>query len=381
MATTLKAVVNKDRRRRDGTYTVRIRLTKDRSTVYLDTPFATQTPDIREKDVRAAAEKYIAQLREKIAALGTEAIHITASELKSRLNNNVKTDVKQRLADRAERQEREGKPACAANTRCTLNRLAEYHANPLDYTEVTPQLLRGLEAHLRKTCGDRGVQFHISTIRAVWHEIDREQSQPVRSPFGPYRLPQPRQTRKRNASGQTIRTIAAAEPEGKREQLGRDVLLLGVCLCGINTVDLYKLAKPIGDIIEAERSKTGAHIEMRAHTIIRPYMESHEGAGGKMFDFAERYKSPQEFNRAVNKGLERLCAKLQIPKLTYYAARHTWATVAHNECDVPEDVIAQALAHTPSTVTSLYINRDRRAVDKANDKVLKTLFGKKQIFR
>lgn len=239
MATTLKAVVNKDRRRRDGTYTVRIRLTKDRSTVYLDTPFATQTPDIREKDVRAAAEKYIAQLREKIAALGTEAIHITASELKSRLNNNVKTDVKQRLADRAERQEREGKPACAANTRCTLNRLAEYHANPLDYTEVTPQLLRG----------------------------------------------------------------------------------------------------------------------------------------------AERYKSPQEFNRAVNKGLERLCAKLQIPKLTYYAARHTWATVAHNECDVPEDVIAQALAHTPSTVTSLYINRDRRAVDKANDKVLKTLFGKKQIFR
>ena len=64
--------------------------------------------------------------------------------------------------------------------------------------------------------------------------------------------------------------------------------------------------------------------------------------------------------------------------MTTYWARHTWATIAAVDLDIPKDTIAHALGHGNNTVTDIYIDFDQRKVDKANRRVLDwVLYGKR----
>ena len=53
-----------------------------------------------------------------------------------------------------------------------------------------------------------------------------------------------------------------------------------------------------------------------------------------------------------------------------YWARHSWATIAINDLDIPKETVAAALGHSPSTVTDVYIDFDRAKVDRANREVI-----------
>ena len=65
-----------------------------------------------------------------------------------------------------------------------------------------------------------------------------------------------------------------------------------------------------------------------------------------------------------------------IDKLTTYYARHSWATIARNECGVDRDTVNEALNHASrDKVTDIYIARDWRRVWEANRKVLTLVFG------
>lgn len=56
-------------------------------------------------------------------------------------------------------------------------------------------------------------------------------------------------------------------------------------------------------------------------------------------------------------------------KLTTYVARHSWATIAA-ALDIPKETISAALGHGSNTVTDIYIDFDRRKVDRANRMVI-----------
>ena len=57
------------------------------------------------------------------------------------------------------------------------------------------------------------------------------------------------------------------------------------------------------------------------------------------------------------------------PHISWYYARHTWATIASN-LDVSKDIIAVALGHGATTTTDIYIDFDQKKVDAANRKVI-----------
>ena len=65
--------------------------------------------------------------------------------------------------------------------------------------------------------------------------------------------------------------------------------------------------------------------------------------------------------------------------VTTYFARHSWATIAYNDLQIPKDIIAQALGHSGSeTVTDIYLDKDPKLVDAANRRVLDwVLYGKR----
>ena len=90
------------------------------------------------------------------------------------------------------------------------------------------------------------------------------------------------------------------------------------------------------------------------------------------------YSDFRGFNKAVNAGLKAIGESIGVPGLSSYYARHSWATIARNECGVPKDVVHEALNHASrgsERVTDIYLARDWSRVWEANRMVLDLVFG------
>ena len=71
-----------------------------------------------------------------------------------------------------------------------------------------------------------------------------------------------------------------------------------------------------------------------------------------------------------------LCEEIGIDYIQFYSARHSFATIARNECDISKDDISLCLNHSDGkTITDTYINRDFSRIDKVISKVADYVFG------
>ena len=73
--------------------------------------------------------------------------------------------------------------------------------------------------------------------------------------------------------------------------------------------------------------------------------------------------------------LKKICKKLDIPAVTSYVIRHSWASYAFQE-DIKLSVIAKALGHTQTNTTQTYIKGpDDDKIAEANNIVLSRFKG------
>lgn len=154
---------------------------------------------------------------------------------------------------------------------------------------------------------------------------------------------------------------------------------------GINSVDLYNATELKGNKLVCCRTKTKdrrldkAKMEVDVPNMVLPIIEKYRDATGqRLFKFYRDYKDHKAFNKAINKGLKEIGDQLQIEDLEYYAARHSWATIALNKCKIDKYTVHAALNHVDESmrVTDIYIERDFVNENKANQKVVKYVFGK-----
>ena len=63
--------------------------------------------------------------------------------------------------------------------------------------------------------------------------------------------------------------------------------------------------------------------------------------------------------------------KLGVGDMSYYAARHTWSSIAVNDCGIDIITVDRCLCHSvASLVARSYIKQDFKFVDVANRRVL-----------
>lgn len=195
--------------------------------------------------------------------------------------------------------------------------------------------------------------------------------------FDRFRVPRQKQKGQRAIDAATIRRIYDYHGTG-RAQLARDCFLLSFLLMGMNSADMYDTDAVIRDgKLCYHRKKTrdrrtdGAYIEIIIPEEAQPIVARYQGKGAA-FSFRDRYSNEQEFNRALNIGLRKVSEDLGIEKLQFYAARHTWASIAYNDCHVDKGVVNDALIHIDKTtaVTDLYIKKDYARVNEANRTVI-----------
>ena len=128
-----------------------------------------------------------------------------------------------------------------------------------------------------------------------------------------------------------------------------------------------------------DRRLDNAKMVVDVPQIILPLIEKYKDKTGKrLFNFYQYYADEKGFNKAINYGLKEIGATLEVDDLEYYAARHSWATIALNKVGIDKYVVHAALNHIDDSmkVTDIYIERDFVNENKANAKVVRYVFGK-----
>jgi integrase len=183
-------------------------------------------------------------------------------------------------------------------------------------------------------------------------------------------------------------------PESDRKfpltELGHDVAMMILCLAGINTVDLFYAEKKNyhDGIIGYERRKTrgartdNAWFEIRVPDILKPIVEKYldtNGGSEYLFNFHTRHSTNDSFNANVNIGIRQICEKaLGMKKgkgYSGYTFRHTWATVAQNECGATLADVDFGLNHSNKTqLARTYVKIDFTPAWELNEKVVEKIF-------
>lgn len=228
--------------------------------------------------------------------------------------------------------------------------LREYtERDRLDIAELRRPMLLGFVDFVRgrgdspRVGGEWAPVVYLRKLAAPYRRAAAEYNEPERgvirippSPFEGLRLPEPPPAKKRAPSRETMQRILDLPPlPSRRAQFARDMFMLSFSLAGMNAVDMYSAAAPVDGVVTYERQKTRGHRRDRAEMRIR--VEPHAAElmrkyadpdGVRLFDVYRRLSRVGAFNPTLSMGLRQVAEAVGEERLTFHAARHTWATLA-----------------------------------------------------
>ena len=233
-------------------------------------------------------------------------------------------------------------------------------------------------------------------FKAALLEFNDEERGVVRIKFNPWpkiQIPRPDKAEQLAILPEECRDFFNAPvPESRfvspLPELGRDVAMMVLCLGGINAVDLYNMKKEdyYNGILHYKRAKTKkfradeAYMEMRVPPIIMPLMEKYKAANSDchLFCFSARHTTSDSFNSNVNIGIKKICESMNMPKEKWYSVytfRHTWGTIAQNDCGASIAEVAFGMNHSAGhNVTRGYLKLDFTPAWELNEKVVEFVF-------
>ena len=417
---TFKAMVFHQHIRKDKTFPIRIRVTHNRKVRYIPTGLVACMDDLT-KGYRIKNPGFIDSANEIIGCYRTKCnIHfasvtrMTADELVRFLTSpEEKTDL-DFLAfgkSHAEKLIAEGRITTGRDYKTALNAVKRFIGrDTLGVAEINMQFLTSFEKWLRqnpiksdplhKRTMSRAPSHYLSSIRALHNEMKLQYNDEDAgiilipySPFAKYKVPVPPATQKRALSAEIIRKIAELQDEPVKNSKGtnlfnlaKDCFILSFCLIGMNSADLYHCTDIRDDKIYYKRKKTRSRRKDEAmmcvfipHRIVRLVSNYRAKTGKYAFIFSQHYATEGNFNKAINKGLKDVGKKVGIGDLQFYAARHSWATIAMNKAGIDKYMVHAALNHVDPEmkVTDIYLEKDWSIINDANRKVLDFVFKTK----
>lgn len=258
----------------------------------------------------------------------------------------------------------------------TRTLVAEYDSS-VYMDEVNVPWLEKFCAFLKsKRLRTNSISLYVACIRRVFnYEMDNGAS--LQYPFRKFHLGREK-TRKRNLSVERLRTLRDAKIAGRGSDY-RDFFMLSFYLIGINVADLFGDCVVENGRLEYRRAKTGRLYSIKVEPEAIAIIEKH---GGSLSDFnfqkISGIKNTASFGRVISPALRKIHDEnghVIEPDLTWYWARHTWATIAAS-LDIPKETISAALGHEiGSPITSIYIDFNQKKVDEANRKVIDFVNG------
>ena len=420
---TIKAEIKRSELKADGTYNVKIRFTLDRKVKRLSTNlFVTQqdlTKSLKFKEdtsIKREIDRLVLYYREQCLKLQLDQNHYSLDEIIEFLNGEQE---KQQTIDFIKFSREWIASATikgAPNYTTAINALVRFVGKEeLDINLITLDFLEQFKAFLigerdartkklmqqgKRVTSNRTLSLYLVSIKKLFNEAKRKFNKKDKnlilipnSPFEDFKIPKQEATRKRAIPADIIKKVWKLPYKDMKKgykstcryNLAKDCFILSFCLMGINSADLYNATEMRGNTIIYNRTKTkarrldGAKMMVDIPKIVQPLIDKYKDSTGKrLFNFHQFYGDEKTFNKAINSGLKEIGSILEVDDLEYYAARHSWATIALNKVGIDKYIVHAALNHIDDSmkVTDIYIERDFVNENKANAKVVKYVFSK-----
>ena len=421
---TIKAMVKKDGLRADRTYNVKVCFTYKRKVKRLSTSLFVSADDLTKSltfkegtPIKRKIDRLVQNYKDRCDSLQVDSNDYTLDEIMDLLQAD---EERQKPVDYIQFCQRwidstsiKGKK----NYQSALNSFIAYlGTDHLETSKLTANVLNGYIDYLKskneqkaealtkagkRVPSNRSVSLYLSSLRHLFNEAkkkyndyDRNIIRIPNTPFEYVAIPKQQATRKRAISAEQIKEVWKFPYERKQDgtlkqesitNLAKDCFILSFCLIGMNSADLFNCTEISDDTITYYRTKTTARrldkakMEVKIPPFLQPLFEKYRDKTGlRVFKFYRLYNTDKNFNRAINMGLKTIGAKLNLTDLEFYAARHSWATIALNKLGINKYIVHEALNHIDESmrVTDIYIQRDFVNENRANAKVVRYVFGK-----
>lgn len=418
---TFKAEVLKSKQKSDGTYNVKIRMTYNREVKRLSTNIFVKQEDLT-KSFKLKNPKFIKEAdtivryyQEVCARLQLDINHYTLDDIIAHLKGE---QIKSQEIDFIQFSREWITHATikgAENYTTAINALVAFLGQEeLKISQLTKGLLERFASYInarrevkvkelirqgKRAPSNRALSLYLGSIRHLFNEAKKHYNDYDRniiligsSPFENFKIPKQEATRKRAISADLIRQIyklpylynsRGKETQG-RYNLAKDCFILSFCLIGINSADLYNCSELDSNVITYYRTKTTsrrvdkAKMQVKVPALIMPLLKKYRDIKGqRIFNFYHHYSTADSFNKAINYGLKEIGKLIGVDDLEYYAARHSWATLAVNKVGIDKYTVHSALNHIDEAmkVTDIYIERDFEPENEANRLVMEYVFG------
>ncbi|MBQ4083112.1 MAG: phage integrase SAM-like domain-containing protein [Bacteroidaceae bacterium] len=420
---TIRAEIKKSEQRSDKTYNVKLRFTLDRKVKRVSTSlFVTAkdlTKDLKIKPsspIKKEVDALVRVYQERCAKLQIELNDYTVDDIVDMLNGeqakSQKIDFIKFCREWIANAEIKGAP----NYTTAVNALVRFVGKEeLDVKLITTEFLERFKEFLSKEReerarklalqgkrlpSNRAQSLYLMSIKKLFKEAKKFYNKKYKntilishSPFEDLTIPRQEATRKRAISAELIREIWKLPykniKKGYRNtclfDMAKDCFILSFGLIGMNSADLYYATDYQDGIITYYRTKTKARrldkgkMQVVVPKMLLPLVEKYrDQTGERIFNFYHLYANEKALSKALNRGLKEIGALLNIDDLEYYAARHSWATIAVNKVGIDKYTVHAALNHLDESmkVTDIYIERDFAIENRANAKVMEYVFNR-----
>ncbi len=420
---TIRAEIKKGEQKSDGTYNVKLRFTHQRKVKRFSTSLFVRPQDLTKSlsfkngtsiknDIDNLVNEYRIRCNQLPIDIEGYSLDEILGELKAQEKRKQSIDFIQFCEEWIRDTDIKGKK----NYQSALSAFKAYINN--DHylsSRITSSLLKGFIDYLQRQYEERRasyidagqrvpsirtVSLYLGSIRHLFNEAKKKYNDYDRniivipnSPFENITVPKQQATRKRAISPELLRAMWRIPYKnsirGRSKtcpiDFAKDTFILSFCLIGMNSVDLFNVTEIRDNKLIYYRTKTKdrradhAKMEVNIPLFIMPLIEKYrDDTGQRVFRFYKHFSNYKTFNAAINRGLKEIGELLDIDDLEFYAARHSWATIALNKCKIDKYTVHASLNHIDESmrVTDIYIERDFVNENKANAKVMKYVFGK-----
>lgn len=404
MKISFKPIVIAGNKRKDGTWAVSIRVTFKGVSRRLPTPLVCTASDltrsykIKSSTILAATERLVTQMRDAASTISPFDLELMdVDDVLARLRSTLakpsfRLDFFQWADEYISTKPKEG-TRCGYHTAVSALRRFVGGEN-LDINDINFAFLQDflkfvkeepkivvknnmrMATSVRKISGPLYLRRLAEIFNAAKDRYNDEDSGfiPIpRSPFSKLRVGRIVCAGQEPLPDDLMQRLILARSADPRQDLALAAFVLSFITMGANLADLWQ-AKSIRDgVWKYNRKKTADrredHAEMRV--FLQPEMESYirrlgGGSGGEWWLPALHQFDAQVVTYRVNYGLRCWCEDNGVPRFTFYAARHTFATLARR-LKVEKATVDEALAHKGDfDIADIYAQRAWDVINAAN---------------
>ncbi len=147
------------------------------------------------------------------------------------------------------------------------------------------------------------------------------------------------------------------------QDFARNIFLLSFCLRGMSFIDMAFLKKSNlrNGVLTYTRHKTNQQMKIRWESQMQQILERTPQSTNafllpiiKKEDGTERIQYTNKL-KSVNRALKRIAEQLDLPSISTYSSRHSWASAAQ-ESNVPLAIISSGMGHNSLSTTQIYLS-------------------------